>query len=93
MLYCPRLGGADDESRAPHIDQEADGSDSCNQTTREIVLNSTLGYLDYVLWDFVFWHFFLVLLHNLYHIGIIIAAIMRKYVQNNAKDDSQEDDQ
>ena len=42
---------------------------------REIVVNRTLCDLDYILWDFVFWHFCSVLLHILYHIGIIIAAI------------------
>ena len=35
MLYCHRLGGADDESRTAHIDQKADGSDTRHQTTRE----------------------------------------------------------
>ena len=33
------------------------------------------------------------MLHILYHIGIIIAAIRRKYAQNNAKECSEEDDQ
>ena len=33
MLQCPRLGGADDESRAAHIDQEADSSHSSDQAT------------------------------------------------------------
>ena len=35
MLYCQRLTGADDESRAEHINEEADGSHACHQTTRE----------------------------------------------------------
>mgnify|MGYP003117326107 CR=1 FL=1 len=35
MLYCPRLTGADDESRTAHIDEEIDGSHACHQTTGE----------------------------------------------------------
>lgn len=49
--------------------------------------------LDYILWDFIFRHLFLILLHILYHIGIIIAVNRRKYVQINTKDYSEEDDQ
>ena len=35
MLYCHRLGGADDESRAEHIDEKTDCSDCSDQTTGE----------------------------------------------------------
>ena len=35
MLYCHRLGGADDESRTAHIDEKTHGSHACHQTTRE----------------------------------------------------------
>jgi len=35
VLQCPRLTGADDESRAAHIDEEADSSHSCDQATGE----------------------------------------------------------
>ena len=35
MLQCRRLTGADDESRVAHIDEEADGSHSSDQTTGE----------------------------------------------------------
>jgi len=59
-------------------------SSSAHRET-EIVIDRSLRYLDYVLRDFVFWHILLLLLHNVYHISIIILRYQEDICQNTHK--------